>query len=399
MLNSMMSMWNAVWSISESLAPWLFLGTAVTGLLHVYLPSNFLRKHLTGQRSVLKAVAFGVPMPLCSCGVIPTGLGLKKEGASDGAAIGFLISTPQTGIDSIMVSASFLGWPFAIFKVLSAFITGWIGGALSNYGDTDAKTQSSSAGTETKVTIRDGFEHAVQVLRSIWKWLVFGILASAMITVYVPQESFASLATAGSLAACLGVLVISAPLYVCATASVPIAAALVQQGLPMSAALVFLMAGPATNVATMGAIYRTFGARKLSIYLGTIIVGSLSFGLALDTLIAIPEISVTSHEHEHGTLTQIAAGVLFACLAYFALEEVMKKLKKPQSPLNAPEVTISIQGMSCGGCVGKIEKALSNRADVSAIEISLDAANAKIRGEITKDEACDIVNKLGFEAS
>ena len=392
-------MWNAVWSISESLAPWLFLGTAVTGLLHVYLPSNFLRKHLTGQRSVLKAVAFGVPMPLCSCGVIPTGLGLKKEGASDGAAIGFLISTPQTGIDSIMVSASFLGWPFAIFKVLSAFITGWIGGALSNYGETDTETHSSSTGTETKVTIRDGFEHAVQVLRSIWKWLVFGILASAVITVYVPQESFASLATAGSLAACLGILVISAPLYVCATASVPIAAALVQQGLPMSAALVFLMAGPATNVATMGTIYRTFGARKLSIYLATIIMGSLAFGLALDTVIAVPQVEIMNHEHGETLWAQISAGLLFACLTFFALEELVKKLPKQQSTSIEPELTLSIQGMSCGGCVGKIEKALSGRPDVSGIEINLADASAKIRGNIAKEEACDIVNKLGFEAS
>ena len=392
-------MWNAVWSISESLAPWLFLGTLVTGLLHVCLPLNFMRKHLTGDKSVLKAVALGVPMPLCSCGVIPTGLGLKKEGASDGAAIGFLISTPQTGVDSIMVSASFLGWPFALFKVLSAFITGWVGGALSNYDAVKPEPSPQKVTSEAKATIRDGFEHAVQVLRSIWKWLVTGILLSAIITVYIPQNSFASFASAGSLVACLGVLIISAPLYVCATASVPIAAALVQQGLPMSAALVFLMAGPATNVATMGAIYRGFGAKKLSIYLATIIMGSLAFGLALDSVIAVPQVEIMNHEHGETQWAQISAGLLFACLAFFAIEELVKKLPKAQSTSIEPELTLSIQGMSCGGCVGKIEKALSGRSDVSEIEINLADASAKIRGNIAKEEACDIVNKLGFEAS
>ena len=147
--------WDAIWSISQSLAPWLFLGTAVTGLLHIFLPPNFLKKHLTGQRSVIKAVTFGVPMPLCSCGVIPAGLGLKKEGASDGAAIGFLISTPQTGVDSIMVSASFLGWPFAVFKVLSAFVTGWIGGSLCNFGTKDSVVSSTANSSKPKATVRD----------------------------------------------------------------------------------------------------------------------------------------------------------------------------------------------------------------------------------------------------
>ena len=338
-------------------------------------------------------------MPLCSCGVIPTGLGLKKEGASDGAAIGFLISTPQTGVDSIMVSASFLGWPFAIFKVLSAFITGWVGGAVSNYDATKPEPSSHQITSEAKRTIREGFEHAVQVLRSIWKWLVTGILLSAIITVYIPQNSLASFASAGSIVACFGVLIISAPLYVCATASVPIAAALVQQGLPMSAALVFLMAGPATNVATMGAIYRGFGAKKLAIYLATIIIGSLGFGIALDTMVTVPQVKIMSHEHGETLWAQISAGLLFACLTFFALEELVKKLPKQKSASIGPELTLSIQGMSCGGCVGKIEKALSGRPDVSEVEINLADASAKIRGNIAKEEACDIVNKLGFEAS
>ena len=114
------------------LAPWLLLGTLIAALLHGLLPQNFVQRHLQGKGGVAKAVLLGVPLPLCSCGVIPAGLGLKKDGASDGASVGFLISTPQTGVDSILVSASFLGWPFALFKVVSATVTGIVGGYLAD---------------------------------------------------------------------------------------------------------------------------------------------------------------------------------------------------------------------------------------------------------------------------
>ncbi|MBN1846749.1 MAG: permease, partial [Sedimentisphaerales bacterium] len=122
------------WQIVRELSPWLLFGMLLAGILHVLLPAGFIRRHLGGSRlaSVLKAVAAGVPLPLCSCGVIPTAIGLRKDGASKGAVTGFLISTPQTGVDSILVSATFLGWPFALFKVVSALVSGCVGGWLVN---------------------------------------------------------------------------------------------------------------------------------------------------------------------------------------------------------------------------------------------------------------------------
>ena len=122
-----------MWNVLLELAPWLLLGTAVASGIHVFLPEDFLKRQFSGSAGVLKAVSLGVPLPLCSCGVIPVGLGMKTSGASDGAVVGFLISTPQTGVDSILVSASFLGWPFAIFKLLSAAIMGLLGGGLTNW--------------------------------------------------------------------------------------------------------------------------------------------------------------------------------------------------------------------------------------------------------------------------
>ena len=125
-------MFFASWKVLCQLAPWLLLGMLLSGLLHVFLPAGFVRKKFQGAIGVVKAVLLGVPLPLCSCGVVPAGIGLKNQGASNGASVGFLISTPQTGVDSILVSASFFGWPFAFFKMAVAAITGVIGGWITD---------------------------------------------------------------------------------------------------------------------------------------------------------------------------------------------------------------------------------------------------------------------------
>jgi len=167
------------------LAPFLLLGMVVAGVLHVALPDRFVHRQLRGRFGVVKAVLLGVPLPLCSCGVIPTALGLRRDGASRGATVGFLISTPQTGVDSILVSASFLGWPFAIFKVGAAALTGVVGGFLADATrggrDPDAAPEPAPA-ESTRRGLRSVVAHALEILRSIWHWVVVGILASALIT-------------------------------------------------------------------------------------------------------------------------------------------------------------------------------------------------------------------------
>ena len=185
----------SLWDIMLALAPWLILGAALSGLIHVLLPSDFVRRHLTGRGSVVKAVMLGVPLPLCSCGVIPAGLGLKKDGASDGAAVGFLISTPQTGVDSVLVAAAFLGWPFAIFKLVAAAATGLLGGVLTEHlggqrheldGAADPSDSHARAG------IAAGVAHADDLIQSIWGWLAVGVVVSAAITTFLPANALAS---------------------------------------------------------------------------------------------------------------------------------------------------------------------------------------------------------------
>ena len=140
-------MLTASWNILLALAPWLLVGMVIAGLIHGLLPRDFSKRQLRGPSGIFKAVALGVPLPLCSCGVIPAGLGLKKDGASDGASIAFLISTPQTGVDSILVASKFLGWPFALFKLGSAALTGVIGGFLSDrFGGETLESNESMSG-------------------------------------------------------------------------------------------------------------------------------------------------------------------------------------------------------------------------------------------------------------
>ena len=390
-----------MWRIVLDLAPWLLLGAVVAGILHVALPKNFVHRQLGGRLGVVKAVALGVPLPLCSCGVIPAGLGLKKDGASNGAAVGFLISTPQTGVDSILVSASFLGWPFALFKVVSATVTGLAGGFLTDalVTTSDEAPEAECSGTrETGSKLRAAVDHSLEILQTIWRWLVFGIVVSALIETFVPHDAFAGLASYGGLVAALAVLGIALPLYVCATASVPIAAALVAGGLPTGAALVFLMAGPATNLATIGAVKRALGGRALAIYLATIIAGSVGFALVFDFLLESAGTAAT-HSHEStGWITIGSAIVLVAMLAWFAIDDarniIGKALARPDAA--RPMIELTVTGMTCGGCASRLERTLREAEGVTSATVTLEEKSARIQGSIDEARAKQLVEQAGF---
>jgi uncharacterized membrane protein YraQ (UPF0718 family)/copper chaperone CopZ len=388
-----------VWDVVLELAPWMLLGALVAGVLHVVLPPGFVARHLKGRAGVLKAVALGVPLPLCSCGVIPAGLGLKKDGASDGAAVGFLISTPQTGVDSVLVSASFLGWPFALFKVAAAAVTGIVGGLLTDKGGGHGLEVEPAAPPEPHPrTLREVVTHAVEVVQPIYGWLIFGVLVSAAITTWVPADGLANVGLAYGLAAMALALVVSLPMYVCATASVPIAAALVSAGLPTGAALVFLMAGPATNVATIGAVYRTLGGRTLAIYLGTIVVGSMGFGLVFDGL--IPTTVELGHAHEHGAgWVAIGSAVLLTgMVAWFFVADMYSRGRRfieSRKPPAEEKTEVAVTGLTCGGCVRKLEGALRGLDGVGVVTVELETGHAVVEG-VSQDVVFQAVRDAGF---
>ncbi|MEE2776679.1 MAG: permease [Acidobacteriota bacterium] len=391
--------WISVWQVLLELAPWLLFGTAVAGALHVLLPPDFVARHLRGRGGVAKAVILGVPMPLCSCGVIPAGLGLKRDGASDGAAIGFLVSTPQTGVDSIFVSASFLGLPFALFKLGSAAVTGliagWLTDGLGRTGEPVAETDPTAA-SEARGGLVGGWRHAVEILRSIWKWLVFGVLVSAAISAFVPDEALVGLSRYGTVGAALAALVLSLPLYVCATASVPIAAALVGAGMPAGAALVFLMAGPASNVATIGAIFRGFGARVLAIYLGTIGVGSVLSAVVFDGVIGSTEVARDGGHEMVTWWAQASAIALVGLLGLFAFEDLRRLWVRP--PSGASDLLeLGVEGMTCKNCVAHVESALAATDGVTAVAVDLESGRASVQGTADPALLRAAIRKAGYQ--
>ena len=390
-------MLSAMTSVLNDLAPWLLLGALVSGVMHAFLPSQFIAKQLSGVGGVFKSVLFGVPLPLCSCGVIPAGVGLKKDGASDGSSLAFLISTPQTGVDSVLVSAGMLGWPFALFKIAAAAVLGVVGGLIAHVvGEPAAQGLGEDGDAARRPGAAEGFWHAVQVLRSIWVWLAVGIVASGAIMVWVPAGELTALSQRSPLAVYGGVLLLSIPLYVCATASVPIAAALVAGGLPAGSALVFLIAGPATNVATIGAVARTFGRPVLIVYLSTLIVGSMVLGMSFDSIIPTQS-SVVGHHHEHYSWISIASSaVLVLVFLVFALEAIQSRIKQGGQTVSAGW-TLSVEGMTCGGCSSRLERVLNAHDEINSAHVDLSAERASVDGSISAEVLAQLIVSAGFE--
>lgn len=338
---------NSFINIFMEMSPYLLLGFFIAGILNELFKGKTLKKYIGGSnfKSVLNASLIGVPLPLCSCGVIPTGISIHKSGASKGSAISFMISTPQTGVDSILVTWSLLGLPFALLRPVIAFITGIIGGLFTNFlirneVVTIEKTIESHNHKEPGISFLSKFKRAMKYafmdfLDDISLWLFIGLIIAAFISVIIPDDFFTSY-IGNNYLSMLIVLLASVPLYVCATSSVPIAAALMLKGLNPGAALVFLMAGPATNAATIIVIGRTLGMRALSGYLASIIGGALFFGVLIDLFLParwfIPVFMQNTHHHSHEGISwiYIISSAILVILLFMSLFRYFQK-KKPKA--------------------------------------------------------------------
>ena len=277
------------------MAPYLLLGFFIAGVLHVFVPQKFYANYLSrnNKLSVVWAALLGVPLPLCSCGVIPTAIGLRNEKASKGAIASFLIATPQTGIDSILATFSLMGLGFAIIRPMAALVTGVCGGLLINrlVREDDVKEDvSASCQVDSGNRIWRVLKYAYyDMLRDIGLRLLiglvvaaFGLVVAALIQVAVPDEFFLSFGSQ-PLLQMLVILIIAIPMYICSTGSIPVAAALMMKGLSPGAALVMLMAGPAVNLASILVVHKSMGRRFTTIYLMTIVGFAILFGLLLNS--------------------------------------------------------------------------------------------------------------------
>lgn len=399
----------------NEMSPYLLLGFLLAGLMHAFIPGRYYTRYLSKPTlgSVINAAIFGIPLPLCSCGVIPTAMSLRKEGASRGAVTSFLIATPQTGIDSIIATFSLMGVPFAVIRPLAALVTAVLGGWMVNTfvslrdrrahremaEGTIVKTEETETCTchchchENKAESccpegdSDGHHHhhhhsgehhhhsshhrhsshhhhsssaschchdrkipntiggkIVEALRyafldmmsDIGKWLVIGLVVAGLITIYVPDEVF-TIFKDNTMASMILVLIISIPMYLCATGSIPIAVVLMLKGLTPGAALVLLMAGPACNMASILVIRKGLGFRTLVIYILSIVIGAVFFGCLIDWLQYSGMIDFTSRVSQTMEIKEGGAGIIkwtstivLTLLLLFNL--IFKPLGKPTFP-------------------------------------------------------------------
>jgi len=260
--------WGAIvefWRVLGEMSPYLLFGFLVAGVLSVVVRPETVERHLGGHGlwPIVKASAFGVPLPLCSCGVIPVAASLRKHGASRGATTSFLISTPQTGVDSIFVTLSLLGPVVAIFRPIAALVSGVIGGSVVSLsqGDDVSSSRAEEKCQDVCCTGDTGRGKFLRILsygfvtlpRDIARAIIVGLALAGIISVLVPSDFFAG-ALGQGITGMLVMMAFGIPVYVCATASVPIAAALIAKGASPGAAIVFLMTGPATNAAAIATI-------------------------------------------------------------------------------------------------------------------------------------------------
>ncbi len=422
-MNIIIDFKNDFFSILNEMSPYLLLGFLFAGILHVFFPQKYISKYLgkKNNKSVVNATLFGIPLPLCSCGVIPTGISLFKNGASKGSTVSFLISTPQTGIDSVMVTYSLLGLPFAIIRPVVAFVTGIFGGILIN--KTEAGTSSiepelinntKPENNTSKNSILSIFKYAfVDLLQDISKWLIIGLLIAAAISVIVPDDFFTS-NLGNDYVQMFVVLLASIPLYVCATASVPIAAVLMLKGVSAGAILVFLMAGPATNVATISVITKVLGKKTLFYYLFSIITGALIFGFIVNYFFPndflFRKTFDLSGGHEHHLIplwARTASGVtLILLIANGYIQKLIsgrKQLKKLKNTKLTNQTkmgfkTIKIEGMTCNNCKNSVENNLKSIYGIEQVNVDLANSRAAIKGEnidLEKIESC--INSIGYK--
>lgn len=490
------------------MAPYLILGFLVAGALYIWIKPSFVQRHLGGGRfaSVLKATLLGIPLPLCSCGVIPVAASLRRQGAGKGATTAFLLATPQTGVDSIAVTYSLMGGFFAVFRPLAALVSGIAGGmivslferngrgggkrsdesGLAGAGGNGSGTESMAAagaihtgekedgggsccggscesggsgaggGDSRKHSLLDGLRYGLVTLPSdIGRALLIGVVLAGAIGAFAPPDLFADL-PGGTLVQMLFMMAVGIPLYVCATASVPVAAALMMKGISPGAALVFLISGPATNAAAISTIWKIMGRRTAVIYLAVVAVFALLSGLAADLLMG--EMTVhAGHMHQHDAglgILEIVSGIALIGIMAVAIGPWRKRAvpeaalqdtaqaavqSSPASgeklpggamqvgtmasgaeptaaersgagraevltPVSVPQpdasgvMTFNVRGMRCSHCAGMIRQNLESVPGVTRVDVSLETGVVAVRGiGLDRQSLGTIISNLGYD--
>ena len=387
------------------MAPFLLLGFFIAGVLHVFVPQGFYRKYLSKENkfAVLWAALLGVPLPLCSCGVIPTAIGLRNERASKGAVASFLIATPQTGIDSILATFSLMGLGYAIIRPAAALITGVCGGLLVNRlvpEDDDAMTSGPSCEVETGNKIWRVLKYAYfKMIQDIGGRLVIGLLVAALIQVAIPDEFFLHFGSQ-PLLQMLVILIVAVPMYICSTGSIPVAAALIMKGLSPGAALVMLMAGPAVNLASILVVRKAMGKRFTWIYLLVIVGFSILFGLLVNTIgMSVKPMAAIDpccmDEAMMPDTFKLICAIVLTLLIIFAL--TMKLFERFTHKAEDPDTAVyTVEGMHCSHCEAAVCRAVEELPGVESAKASASRKTLTIKGPADADVIRAAVEMAGY---
>ena len=341
-------MWLIVWKILNEAAVFILAGFLIAALIEGFVSIGRIVRPLSEIRakSVLLATLMGVPLPLCSCSVLPTALTLRRKGASKGSTLSFLISTPETSITSVLLTYALLGPMLAVFRPIAACLTAITAGLSEHFFEYRCRAlpeETSESGDDCCTVIREQTSHLsgdaqleisgwfrfrsamrfafVDLFDDIFGWLLLGIIVAAAIQVWLPPQVLNQI-LGGPIQSMLLMLLIGVPLYVCAEASTPIAAVLIAQGMNPGAALVFLLVGPATNIGSLGLLVRQLGMRSVVIYLSTIVIVSLGMGVFLNLLIDTVGFSLGTRVMEEPLVPQwlkVSGALLFIFLGIMSI--------------------------------------------------------------------------------
>ncbi len=319
-------------------APFLLLGLLLAGIIRLLIPDKWITKYLGKNSSVVTAAVIGTPMPLCSCSVIPTAMGIRRAGASKASTASFMVATPETGVDSIGVTYALMGPVMAVARPIAAIVSAIVAGVLVKLWDIETppiqekavksccgggkKTEEQKAWGKTKAVVQYGYG---KLLSDFMGWLLVGLFFAALIQTFVPQSLLSEYGS--GVFAMMLVVLISIPMYICATASTPVAAGLMLSGISPGAALVFMLTGPATNIATLMVVKNELGLKSLIGYLTGVIVTALIMGLLFDWILDYFDIVIAVSQGHHSEMTSLLYTTSAAVLASLIIWQYMKKLK------------------------------------------------------------------------
>ncbi|MDD2798511.1 MAG: permease [Bacteroidales bacterium] len=405
--------------LALEMAPWLFLGFIFAGLFKAWFPDKWADKYLSKPTfsSVIWASVLGVPLPLCSCGVLPMAVSLHKKGASKGAINSFLISTPQTGVDNIMATYSLLGLPFAIARPIIAFVSGIFGGAVMNlFTRNDPKpvfvneiSCADNSSTQKK-SIWSALEYGfTDLFKEMYGWLLVGLALAAVLNIVLPDDLsllFEQYPGADMFLA----LLISIPMYICATGSIPIALVLLLKGFSPGAAIVLLMAGPATNIAGIVLLSKTISTKFATLYVVTIMLASLFFGFVANLIFSNASfIKMMGHqvacihgENSANLFQWGALAVLTGLVIYFVYVSVSQKIApylRKNSNLPLATYRYKVTGMTCKNCAKKIDTRLWQERRVTKVNLIFEKQILEVETSLPSAQISEMIEKIGYGCS